>query len=137
MYESFLRTVPLLAGLSPTEVSKIADSLEPVEYGDGDTIVEQGEQGDNFFFMVEGEALVSKVEENGADAVDLTTLKEGDYFGELALITDKPRAATVVAKGPVKCVCLNTQAFIRLLGPCMDLLKRHSAAYEKYEPLLN
>lgn len=48
---------------------------------------------------------------------------------ELALLTDKPRAATVVAKGELKCVTLGKSAFIRLLGPVMDILKRNSANY--------
>jgi CRP-like cAMP-binding protein len=47
----------------------------------------------------------------------------------LALLTDKPRAATVVAKGDLKCVTLGKAAFIRLLGPVMDILKRNTANY--------
>lgn len=48
---------------------------------------------------------------------------------ELALLTDKPRAATVVAKGNLRCVTLGKAAFTRLLGPVMDILKRNTANY--------
>ena len=50
---------------------------------------------------------------------------------ELALLTDRPRLATITAKGPVKCITLNEGAFTRLLGPCLDILKRNTAAYER------
>ena len=53
----------------------------------------------------------------------------GDYFGELALLHDNPRAATVVAHGRLKCVTLGKNAFTRLLGPVMDILKRNSENY--------
>jgi cAMP-dependent protein kinase regulator len=48
---------------------------------------------------------------------------------ELALLNDKPRAASVVANGRLKCATLGKKAFIRLLGPVMDILKRNSENY--------
>jgi len=53
----------------------------------------------------------------------------GSYFGELALITDKPRAATVYAVGETKCGVLDIQAFERLLGPCKEILQRNVGKY--------
>lgn len=52
--------------------------------------------------------------------------------GEIALIFDRPRAATVVAKGPLKCVKLDRGRFERVLGPCADILKRNIAQYNSY-----
>lgn len=60
---------------------------------------------------------------------EVAMLKKGSYFGELALILDKPRAATVTAKGHLKCVTLNKGGFTRLLGPCVDVLKRNLQNY--------
>ena len=59
----------------------------------------------------------------------ILTFLLGDYFGELALLHDKPRAATVIANGRLKCVTLGKKAFTRLLGPVMDILKRNSENY--------
>ena len=56
-------------------------------------------------------------------------MRAGDV--ELALLTDKPRLATITAKGAVKCIVLNEGAFTRLLGPCLDILKRNTGEYER------
>ena len=54
----------------------------------------------------------------------------GDYFGELAMLYENPRAATVVANGTLKCVTLNKGAFNRLLGPVIDVLQCNSKSYQ-------
>ncbi|KAG5458998.1 MAG: hypothetical protein BJ554DRAFT_677 [Olpidium bornovanus] len=128
MYEDFLASVPLLSSLERAEFSKIADALEPVEYEDGDVIIEQGAPGDYFYVIESGECKVTKTDEHGTER-EFPSLGPGSYFGELALINDKPRAATVSAKGPVKVVALSRDAFVRLLGPVMDPMKRKTADY--------
>ncbi|EPZ32488.1 camp-dependent protein kinase regulatory subunit [Rozella allomycis CSF55] len=137
LYESFLKTVPILSSLQQSEIVKIADALEPIEYDNEEVIVEQGNRGDSFYILVEGEAVVLKRPDNNLDAepVEVNHYKPGDYFGEIALLNDSPRAATVIAKGNVKCVSLDAQAFTRLLGPIMDILKRNLDQYHKYEHL--
>ena len=55
--------------------------------------------------------------------------KRGDYFGELALLNDKPRAANVVAQGRLTVVTLDRSSFVRLLGPCDEILKRNTSHY--------
>jgi cAMP-dependent protein kinase regulator len=107
--------------------------MEPVEFSDGEAIVEQGQPGDQFFIIYSGEANVTKLDPETNEEIQVNTLKSGDYFGELALLTDQPRAATVTANGDVVCVSLNPQAFVRLFGPCMELLKRHAHLYSKYK----
>ncbi|KAH8113346.1 camp-dependent protein kinase regulatory subunit [Phellopilus nigrolimitatus] len=99
MYEHFLSTVPLLSSLSAEERSKIADALTSKVYLDGDTVVKQGELGDTFFFVEEGEAVVTKKQpdEDGEREVKVGLLRKGEYFGELSLLRRSPRAATVSA----------------------------------------
>ena len=58
--------------------------------------------------------------------------KSGDYFGELALLKDEPRAASIIAKTDCKLLTLDRMAFKRLLGPLEDLLQRNSETYLKY-----
>ncbi|KAI0238870.1 cAMP-dependent protein kinase type II-alpha regulatory subunit [Lamellibrachia satsuma] len=65
------------------------------------------------------------------EGVEINRCKKGDYFGELALLTKKPRAASAYAVGRTKCAVLDIEAFERLLGPCMDILKRNIHEYEE------
>ena len=126
MYESFLEEVPLFANLSLYERSKIADALDTKKYAPGETIIEEGAIGEHFFLLESGEAEVYKKE--SGDKV-LKEYKKGDYFGELALLNDAPRAASVVAKkegGEVKVAYLGKQGFQRLLGPVEDLMRRNN-----------
>lgn len=80
MYEQFLSSVDLLSSLEPEERSKVADALVSRVYEDGEAVVRQGEMGDTFFFVEEGNAVVTKVARNGGSEV-VGQLKKGDYFG--------------------------------------------------------
>ncbi|KAL9549120.1 hypothetical protein MBANPS3_005365 [Mucor bainieri] len=128
MHEEFLKGVPLFQSLELSEIHKIADALEPVSFRDNDIVLKQGDVGQDFYLIERGTALFYKTDEHGRQQL-VNEMKQGDYFGELALLTDKPRAATVVAKGDLKCVTLGKAAFTRLLGPVMDILKRNSVNY--------
>uniref|UniRef100_A0A8H8CLU7 cAMP-dependent protein kinase regulatory subunit n=1 Tax=Psilocybe cubensis TaxID=181762 RepID=A0A8H8CLU7_PSICU len=134
MYEQFLSTVTLLSSLDAPERSKIADALVSSVYADGEAVVRQGEIGDTFFFIEEGEAIVTKTQqtENGdIREVQVGHLKKGDYFGELSLLRLAPRAATVSAiyrkdasMPKLKVAALDEAAFTRLLGPLREIMER-------------
>lgn len=114
MYENFLEEVPLLSSLQSYERSKIADALEMQKFPAGSTIIREGDPGEAFYILESGEAAVYKIE--SGDTV-VHKYKKGDYFGELALLNDKPRAASVVSVGDVKVATLGKEGFLRLLGP--------------------
>ncbi|KAK4694100.1 cAMP-dependent protein kinase regulator, partial [Lecanoromycetidae sp. Uapishka_2] len=124
MYESFLEEVPLLSTLTLYERSKIADALDTKKFPPGATIIQEGDPGEAFFILESGEAEVFKRE--SGDSV-LKKYGKGDYFGELALLDDKPRAASVVAGqgGEVKVAYLGKQGFQRLLGPVEGIMRRN------------
>lgn len=125
MYESFLEEVPLLSTLTLYERSKIADALDTKKFAPGQTIIKEGDPGEAFFILESGEAEVYKNETG--DKV-LKNYQKGDYFGELALLDDKPRAASVLAKkngGEVKVAYLGKQGFQRLLGPVEGIMRRN------------
>ena len=83
MYEQFLSSVDLLSSLEPEERSKVADALVSRVYEDGEAVVRQGEMGDTFFFVEEGNAVVTKNRDGGSEVVG--HLKKGDYFGGACL----------------------------------------------------
>jgi cAMP-dependent protein kinase regulator len=135
MYEEFLSKVSILENLDKWERLTVADSLESVSMEDAQVVVKQGEQGNDFFIIVEGTAIVTQCRSDGEDPVEVGRLGPSDYFGEIALLLDRPRAATVTARGPLKCVKLDRGRFERVLGPCSDILKRNIQQYNSYVSL--
>lgn len=122
MYESFLEEVPLLQSLTPYERSKIADALDGQRFKAGDAIIREGEPGENFFLLEIGEAEAHK---SDAAQNPVKQYKKGDYFGELALLDNKPRAASVIAKTDVKVAVVGKDGFQRLLGPVEGIMRRN------------
>jgi cAMP-dependent protein kinase regulator len=136
MYESFLEEVPLLSTLTPYERSKIADALETKKYRPGDVIIKEGDPGHSFYLLESGEADAFK--ESSSESVK--HYEKGDFFGELALLNDAPRAASVVAKTDVKVASLGKSAFQRLLGPVESIMRRTTyvgvkSGVEEMDPL--
>uniref|UniRef100_A0A8I3WEY9 Protein kinase cAMP-dependent type I regulatory subunit beta n=1 Tax=Callithrix jacchus TaxID=9483 RepID=A0A8I3WEY9_CALJA len=120
MYEEFLSKVSILESLEKWERLTVADALEPVQFEDGEKIVVQGEPGDDFYIITE----VRHASHAGALHVR--------WGGEIALLLNRPRAATVVARGPLKCVKLDRPRFERVLGPCSEILKRNIQRYNSF-----
>ncbi|CAG08709.1 unnamed protein product, partial [Tetraodon nigroviridis] len=113
MYESFIETLPLLTSLELSERMKVVDVISSKVFSDSQQIIVQTKKDPE------------------EEEVDIATLSRGQYFGELALVTNKPRAASAYAVGSVKCLVMDVKAFERLLGPCMDIMKRNIANYEE------
>jgi cAMP-dependent protein kinase regulator len=80
--------------------------------------------------ILEGEA--EAVKEVDGNAMVVKELKVGDYFGEIALLKNEPRAVNVVARTKMMLVYLDRQSFMRLLGPMEDILRRNIAFYKNY-----
>lgn len=119
MYESLLESVHVLSALELPERQKIADSLDTCVFDKGAVVIRQGDVGEQFFMIEAGEAEVVK---DGEGVI--ARLTKGDYFGESALINDAPRNATVQAATRLKVATLGKRAFVRLLGPVIDIMKR-------------
>lgn len=126
MYEDFLKEVPILRSLDTYQLSKLADALSTESFEAGKQIIKQGDIGDKFYIVESGEAVVTKKDgEEDKEEKVVQELKKGSYFGEVALLNDLPRQATVTAKTKVSVVCLDKAGFQRLLGPVVDVLKAH------------
>lgn len=124
MYESFLKEVKILSGLSNQEISKLADALTTEIYHHGDAIVTEGQSGENFYFIESGDCEVKK---QGQGVINKLT--KGDYFGEVALLNNLPRQATVEAVDTVIVATLDKSGFQRLLGPAVDVLKSNDPTH--------
>eukprot|EP01015_Nassula_variabilis_P016047 TRINITY_DN2422_c0_g1_i6.p4 TRINITY_DN2422_c0_g1~~TRINITY_DN2422_c0_g1_i6.p4 ORF type:complete len:147 (+),score=39.14 TRINITY_DN2422_c0_g1_i6:44-442(+) len=126
------RYMGILASMDPYERSKIGDAVKTVKFNKGDYVVKQGESGNTFYFIEEGEAIATKTLQPGQAPEEVYAYKAGDYFGELALLRNVPRQANIVAKTDLTLVSLDRDSFTRLLGPLDEILKRNFNRYEKY-----
>eukprot|EP00922_Rhytidocystis_sp_ex-Travisia-forbesii_P034695 GHVS01051529.1.p1 GENE.GHVS01051529.1~~GHVS01051529.1.p1 ORF type:complete len:312 (+),score=33.85 GHVS01051529.1:362-1297(+) len=112
MYDAFLKEVPLLKDMDPYERSKISDALKPRDFGPNEVMIKQGDAGDIFYMITGGTAVAHK------DGVKVEDYEKGGYFGELALLTDNPRAATVMTlEQGCSTVYMDRRSFKRLLAP--------------------
>mmetsp|Transcript_33856 Transcript_33856/g.72154 ORF Transcript_33856/g.72154 Transcript_33856/m.72154 type:complete len:318 (-) Transcript_33856:79-1032(-) len=123
-----LRRIPLFAGLTPTALENIIDALKVLSFPAGTTIIQQGDIGDAFFFVYEGEVVASRVSPESPEPSTFAH-QAGDYFGELALLRNEPRAATVVATTDVKLFMMDSATFKRLMGPAEQFLTEQAARY--------
>uniref|UniRef100_A0A4W5QZ35 cAMP-dependent protein kinase type II-alpha regulatory subunit n=1 Tax=Hucho hucho TaxID=62062 RepID=A0A4W5QZ35_9TELE len=135
MYEAFIECVPLLKSLELSERMKIVDVVGMRVFRDGECILTQGDKADCFYIVESGEVKImiiskTKAGQQGNAEVEIARCSRGQYFGELALVTNKPRAASVYAVGVTKCLVIDIQAFERLLGSCKEIMKRNISQYE-------
>lgn len=109
---SFLRKVELLAGMNERDLSRLSEALEPVSYTDGQTIITEGDEVADYFYIIErGTVVVS------SEGEEVVRRHEGEYFGELALLKNVARIATVAAVGDdVVLLQLSRQKFQMLFG---------------------
>ncbi|XP_023240154.1 cAMP-dependent protein kinase type II regulatory subunit-like isoform X1 [Centruroides sculpturatus] len=130
-YEQLLEKVPMLKTLENYERLNLCDALMPKTFQDGDRIIKQGDEAEEMYFVEDGTVRITIVKEGCDKEVEVSRLTKGGYFGELALVAQKPRAASVYAVGTVKLATLDVQAFERLLGPCMEIMRRNVDHYHK------
>eukprot|EP00064_Thunnus_orientalis_P005435 superscaffoldBa00000533_g5449 len=136
LYEAFIETLPLLTSLELSERMKVVDVISTRVYTDSQQIIAQGDLADCFYIVESGQVRINMKrsrtkKDQEEEEVEIATCSRGQYFGELALVTNKPRAASAYAVGSVKCLVMDVKAFERLLGPCMDIMKRNIANYEE------
>jgi len=127
-----LRAVPLFAAVPELELRAAAERLRPAAFAAGDAIVREGAPGDAWYLVAAGRAAVVSRDMIGAE-VTLAEYGPGGTFGEAALVTGRPRSATVVATEPTEAFVLAREDFLRLEERCPELatnLRRHVARIE-------
>jgi len=101
-----LRSVPIFAHLPPARLDRLASALVELRVETGRAVFDEGDEGDSFYVVDGGHAVVE------AGGRRLRTLGEGDFFGEIALLRDVPRTASVRATSPLRLFALDREAFL-------------------------
>jgi len=127
---AFIGSITLFESMTQVEKDKLCDALRIEKHVIGDYIIKQGDPGDKFYILESGECVALKVFSPGTEAKEVLHYKRGDYFGELAVLHNEPRAASVVAKTEVEVLCLDRKSFKALLGPLEDIIRRNTTRYE-------
>ncbi|KAF4319397.1 hypothetical protein JM18_004238 [Phytophthora kernoviae] len=129
----WLRQVEILASLSERQLALLAGVLKAANFTNNEMIIQQGDVGDTFYIVEEGNVSCQMEGPRGFKPIDgaknhteVAVFGPGDYFGEMALLSDMPRNASIFAKGDVKCLSLDRQEFDSILGPLTDVLDRNS-----------
>ena len=106
-----IRRVPLFSRCSKRELEQVAAIADELDFPQGKELIREGDRGREFFVLLEGSMDVRR------GGRKLSTLKDGDFAGEIALVSDVPRTATVTTATPTRALVITDRAF-------RDLLKR-------------
>ena len=106
---TFLARCEAFTGLTPDMLTKVAEKMKREIFEQGAIIIRQGEEGDKFYLIRRGS--VDVIIDEGQPSQVMLVLKEGDFFGEKALITGQPRSATIRAKERIECYTLDKVSF--------------------------
>jgi CRP-like cAMP-binding protein len=104
-----MKGVPLFSGCSKAELQKIAALADELDLSDGATLIREGERGREFIVIVDGTVRVTR------GGTNVRELGAGDFIGEIALVSDVPRTATVTATSPVRLLVITDRAFRGLI----------------------
>ena len=104
-----IASVPLFAGLSKRQLAQVVSIADEVDLQRGKVLTREGERGREFFVLLEGEAEVRR------KGKKLATRRGGEFFGEIALVSDRPRVATVTATTPVRALVIRDKEFRALV----------------------
>jgi CRP-like cAMP-binding protein len=108
-----LRRVPLFSGIDPSRLKLLAYTSDVVTYRPGQVLFRKGDVGDAAYVIINGDAEVS-VPASSGDIV-VAQLHDGDFLGEIAILCDTPRTATITAKGELKALRIRKEPFFQLL----------------------
>jgi len=123
MQTSFFRRLPLFADLDDRELASIAAVAKTRRYAKDDVIFHADESGDVFCLIREGQVKVTMISPEGKEII-LAILGPGDFFGEMALLDDEPRSATVVATEPLDLVTIWRSDFLQILAENFSIAKK-------------
>ena len=112
------KRVPLFSHCSKKELGLVAQIADEIDLAEGKTLMREGDRGREFFVLVEGSADVRKGNRK------VNTMRKGDFFGEIALVSRRPRTATVTTTSPVRVLVVTEQSFRSLLDRAPDVQRK-------------
>lgn len=104
-----LHGIPLFSGLDKRQLLRLGQLTDEVDVADGRTLMRQGERGDELFVVIEGNLRVER------DGDVIAHRGAGEFLGEIALVDEGPRSATVIAEGPARLLVVGHRAFHTLM----------------------
>ena len=132
-FENFLKKVDILSTIDSYELTQICDALKETTYLKKDFIIKEGDYGDIFYILEEGNCKATKTLEPGKPATEIKKYSVGEYFGERSLIKGEPRYANIEVTSDIcKVLSLDRNSFKRLLGPIEKILERNIEKYQKF-----
>ena len=140
--KAFLRRVPLFSGLTEPQLEALAAGSARRSYPKGRTIVSEGEPSQSMYILLAGRAKVQRSDSEGKEVI-LAVLGSGEFFGEMSLIDDAPRSASVITLEPCEFMAVSKDAFKALLAQSPEvsmnvmrgLVRRLREADKKIETL--
>src|SRR5437660_1935817 len=123
MEVSFFRKFTLFAELDDRELASIAAVAKARRYAKDDVVFHADESGDIFCLIKEGQVKVTMISPEGKEII-LSLLGPGEFFGEMALIEDEPRSATVVATEALELVTIWRSDFLQILAENFSITKK-------------
>ena len=129
---TFLKKVPILSQLGELQTKQLAEAMSTCHFKSGGTIITEGEEGGTFYLVEGGQVkyVVGKTATSEGQEVGVRG-QAGSYFGEIALISNEKRQASVIATKDTKCLSIDRKRFKHLLGPLTSYLKKNMALYKK------
>ncbi len=113
-----IKRAPLFAACSKRQLEEVARIADEIDLREGKEMTRQGSRGREFFVLLEGEAEVTR------DGQKINQLGPGDFFGEIALVSDSPRTATVTATTPVRTLVVTATSFKRLMDDQPEIQRK-------------
>ena len=131
-----LEQLPLFATLGKAVLAEMQPLFRTEHFPTGRVMVYEGDPGDRFYILVRGRASVTKASVDGDNPDEVGTLRDGDFFGEIALLKHMPRTVTVHATQPCICLSLSRENFDQILDRFPEIKKEVTdVARARYEEL--
>lgn len=135
-YYKFLKSIDLFSSLSEFQIRQISEAIKEKKLSNESVIIRAGDSGNEFYIIETGCAYATIINSEGIHE-KVKYYQPGDYFGELALIRQAPRACNIFSETDIVLLVLDRSSFKRLLGPLEDIFKKNMDIYKKFGYLFN